>query len=763
LIFIPVAAASLLICDTTITPAITILGALEGLLIVGPQIEKAIVPLAAVIVILLFSLQFKGTGKVGIFFGPFMIVWFLCIGFIGAYNIFWLDVSSLVAFNPWKAINWWLTGNYAGVPAFAAMGSVILSVTGAETMYADMGEDNIFITVLVAVFPGSLSAPAHFFYSFTFLLSYPTKTPPTYIHIGHFGRPAVLTSFYCLVLPCLFLQYCGQGSYMVHLLKNQASLNLSDDQLISLMNQPFYSAIPKNPKFIYYVMLVVSTVTSVIASEAVIVGCFTYLNQASHLDFFPPLNTVHTNAKLKGQVYIPVVNWALCFVVLVLVFAFRSSSALTALYGTAISTLFLLTSITVFFYVAPLCWGFHWTLCVTLFIIFGGYDAILCSSTLMDKIPAGGWVPLLMAVLMILFMFIWILGKQRSREGYHEMQSVEKTSFPFNLPRISGHDDHRAPPSSASLSEKAIHLAMTPVRWRSESIRDIDAAMDPGRSHSLSFRDMKVAIGKMRSKSKSTPVGQLMDTSKLETVMTAATKGQEMLTVNEDGNEDDNDIEHGASGSADEVKSSGKTLLRSPGVSIYMTSDVETFPIAMLRLASRLGVVPEYAVLCTVHITEDPFIPPSDRVHLCCLDPSYKIYQVEIFFGWAESLSSMTTCQFLKDYASTQISQDKTIGAKPKYRSTVLNAKEECKEELIQLLSHLDVEEGLSASFSHIPDLPIVFFVDDTTYKSKSANFFAKALMYAFHFERKIFGVDPVKHYQLPVNNTIEVGTVVFC
>jgi KUP system potassium uptake protein len=146
LIFIPVAAASLLICDTTITPAITILGALEGLLIVRPQIEKAIVPLAAVIVLLLFAVQFKGTGKVGLSFGPFMVLWFLTIGFIGAYNIFWLDLSSLVAFNPWKAINWWITGNYAGYPAFAAMGSVILSVTGAETMFADMGEHYYYIS-----------------------------------------------------------------------------------------------------------------------------------------------------------------------------------------------------------------------------------------------------------------------------------------------------------------------------------------------------------------------------------------------------------------------------------------------------------------------------------------------------------------------------------------------------------------------------------------------------------------------------------------
>jgi len=552
---------------------------------------------------------------------------------------------------------------------------------------------------------------------------------------------------------------------MLHLLKNQASLNYSDEQVIALMNQPFYSSIPQNPKFIYYVMLAVSTITSVVASEAVIVGCFTYLNQASQLDFFPPLHTVHTNAKFKGQVYLPVVNWALCIVVLVFVFVFRSSHALAALYGTAISTLFLLTSITVFFYVAPLCWGFHWTICIALFIVFGGYDIILWTSTLMDKIPAGGWVPLAIAILMILFMFVWILGRQRSREGYHEMQVAEKRSFRFTMP-LSEKDNIR--PHGHSLNEKDIHLAMTPVRWASESMRSIDVAdviKGSAKAHTMSFKDIRVAMGLSRSrlKSKSTPVGRSMNSLDFDTTLTISIKQQEMPTLVEFGNEDCDDIEHRSSRTADDAQRSEKTLLRSPGVSIFMTNDVESLPIALLRLASRLGVIPEFAVLCTVQITEDPFVSPSDRVHVCCLDASYKIYQAEIFFGWAEPLSSMTTCKFLKEFAELQISESNEDKRKLKYCSCALNDKEECKKELYQLLSHLDVEEGLSALFDHMPDLPIVFFVDDTTYKSKSANIFIKALMYAFHFERKIFGVNPVKHYQLPVNHTIEVGTVVFC
>jgi hypothetical protein len=553
---------------------------------------------------------------------------------------------------------------------------------------------------------------------------------------------------------------------MTHLLKNQASLNLSNEQVITLMNQPFWSAIPRSPAFIYYVMLIVATVTSIIASEAVIVGCFTYLNQASHLDFFPPLNTIHTNAKLKGQVYIPFVNWILCFVVLVFVFVFESSSALTALYGTAISCLFLLTSITVFFYVAPLCWGLHWTLCITLFIIFGGYDAILCTSTLMDKVPAGGWVPLAMAVLMSIFMFIWILGKQRSREGYKETQAKERGSFPFRFPRLRGEDENQELVFSSSLHKNDINVAMTPVRWRATSTRDFDVATAPVRAKSVSMRHIKLALRKVRWKSMSTPAGVMMDTSTSDFILdsTVASNQKKTLHLNEGSNGNGNDIESGVTTIAENVRTPEQTLVRSPGVSIYMTSDVEKLPIAMLRLTCRLEVIPEYAVLCTVHIAENPFIALCDRVHLCCLDPANKLYQAEIFFGWAESLSKMATCKFLRDYAVFHNSQKTKHAEEPKNNiNTAPSIKEEREEELIQILSNLEVEDGLSATFSHKPSLPIVFFVDDTTYKSKTGNIFARALLYAFQLEKRIFGMDPKEHYQLPVNNTIAVGTIVFC
>lgn len=377
----------------------------------------------------------------------------------------------------------------------------------------------------------------------------------------------------------------------------------------------------------------------------------------------------------------------------------------------------------------------------------------------MDKIPAGGWVPLAIAVLIMLFMFVWITGRQRSRKGYHEVQVAEKRSFRFTMP-LSEKEFIR--PHGLSLNEKDIRLAMTPVRWASESMRSIDVAdviRNSPKAHTMSFKDIRVAMRLSRSRSKSTPVGRLLESSDFDTALAVSSKQQEIPILNEECD----DMERGASNTADDAKSSGKSLLRSPGVSIFMTNDVETLPIAMLRLASRLGVIPEYVVLCTVQITEDPFVSPFDRVHLCCLDATYKIYQAEIFFGWAEPLSSMRTCKFLKDYAEIQTSESNESKVKSKYRLSALNAKEECQKELIQHLSHLVVEDGLSASFNHAPDLPIVFFVDDTTYKSKSANIFVRALMYAFHFERKIFGVNPVKQYQLPVNNTIEVGTVVFC
>jgi len=206
-------------------------------------------------------------------------------------------------------------------------------------------------------------------------------------------------------------------------------------------------------------------------------------------------------------------------------------------------------------------------------------------------------------------------------------------------------------------------------------------------------------------------------------------------------------------------------IVRSPGLGVFMTEDVEVLPIAMMRIISRLAVLPEYAMLCTVHISEDPFVSLRDRVELRCLDPVYKVYQAEIFFGWAESVSELKTCVFLRDYAiyeasknSRKASQDGSIN------NTVPNEEKRCYDELVNLLSNLVMHESnASASFRNQSDLPIAFFVDSTRFKAGDRNLFSRALMHAFYLEKRLFNTDPASHYNLPIDNTFAVGTIVYC
>jgi len=710
LLCLSLAAASLLVADTTITPAITILGALEGIELVLPNFKHYTVPSSILVVIVLFFFQYKGTGVLGLCFGPILVIWFVSIGSIGGYNIFTYDTSVLEAFNPWKAIDWWLTGSYTGYPAFAAMGSVMLSVTGAETMYADM---------------------------------------------GHFGRPAVLTAFYCPVLPALFLQYCGQGSYMLYLIQNQENLNYTDDQVIALMNMPFWSAVPQNG--LYYFMLVIATLASIIASESVIIGCFTLVNQASHLQFIPNIPIVHTNSNFKGQVYVPSINWILCVIVVLLIVIYRTSSNLTSLYGTAIATLFILTSILIFLFVAPICWRWPWIVCIALFIIFGGYDAILWISTLIEKVPDGGWVPLVMAAFVCLFMAVWILGKRRSREGYLKEEAAERKVLSRFLPRLKSEaeeEEEDKPCFSKRSSWSRRTVASAVAAWEAVPLRAIEASLSEGGMKNE--RKARYPI----VKSISSPAVLSPDKESRGTTKSSGRLAAPCVK--------ENDLENGEAETTDVPTNLDPhhLIVRSPGLGVFMTEDVEVLPIAMIRIISRLAVLPEYAMLCTVHISEDPFVSLRDRVELRCLDSGYKVYQAEIFFGWAESVSELKTCEFLRDYAVYEASQNSRKASKDSINNTVPNEEKRCCDELVNLLSNLVMHESnASASFRHKSDLPIAFFVDSTRFKAMNRNLFSfsRALMYAFYIEKKLFNTDPASHYNLPIDNTFAVGTVVYC
>lgn len=329
--------------DSIITPAISVLGAMEGIKVVSPQFESYILPLTIGILVGLFLVQKRGTGTVGRWFGPIMIVWFAALGVVGLYNMV-SNPEILSALNPLYAIHFlWDRG--AGV--FLAVGAIVLALTGAEALYADM---------------------------------------------GHFGRKAIQIAWSLLVLPGLALTYMGQGAL---LLANP-----------SAVSNPFYMAFPEP---LLLPAIVLATAATVIASQAVISGAYSLTKQAIQLGYLPRMQLFHSSALEEGQIYMPVVNWLLMSAVVVMVLAFGSSAALASAYGVAVTGLMVITTILTFFVVRH-TWGYPlWLagLATGTFIIV---DLLLFSSCAM-KFAEGGWLPFVVALLLLTVMLTWKRGR----------------------------------------------------------------------------------------------------------------------------------------------------------------------------------------------------------------------------------------------------------------------------------------------------------------------------------------------------------------
>lgn len=329
--------------DSIITPAISVLGAMEGIKVVSPQFESYILPLTIGILVGLFLVQKRGTGTVGRWFGPIMIVWFVALGVVGLYNMV-SNPEILSALNPLYAIHFlWDRG--AGV--FLAVGAIVLALTGAEALYADM---------------------------------------------GHFGRKAIQIAWSLLVLPGLALTYMGQGAL---LLANP-----------SAVSNPFYMAFPEP---LLLPAIVLATAATVIASQAVISGAYSLTKQAIQLGYLPRMQLFHSSALEEGQIYMPVVNWLLMSAVVVMVLVFGSSAALASAYGVAVTGLMVITTVLTFF-VVRYTWGYPlWLagLATGTFIIV---DLLLFSSCAM-KFAEGGWLPFVVALLLLNVMLTWKRGR----------------------------------------------------------------------------------------------------------------------------------------------------------------------------------------------------------------------------------------------------------------------------------------------------------------------------------------------------------------
>jgi KUP system potassium uptake protein len=336
--------ASLFYGDSLITPAISVLSAVEGLEVAQPNLAHAILPIGIVILAVLFAAQRFGTHRVGRAFGPVMVIWFVTLAVLGVPHIV-EHPGVLQGLSPTFAVAFFVDHPFT---AFIAMGAVVLAITGAEALYADM---------------------------------------------GHFGRRPIRVSWFALVFPALILNYLGQ-----------AALIINDP---SAVTNPFYLLAPGWAR---WPLVVLATLATVIASQAVISGAFSVSRQAVRLGYLPHLTVRHTSSVESGQVYVPAVNWLLFAGVLVIMVVFESSSRLATAYGVAVTGTLVLNT-TLFLMYAAIAWRWATWKLVLGAVVFGGVEIIFLSANL-AKIVEGGWLPLLVATLVVTVMTTWQRGRK---------------------------------------------------------------------------------------------------------------------------------------------------------------------------------------------------------------------------------------------------------------------------------------------------------------------------------------------------------------
>jgi KUP system potassium uptake protein len=374
LMLIGIFGAALFYGDAVLTPAISVLSAVEGLEIATRAFEPYVVPIAVGVLLALFAIQSRGTARVGRLFGPVTMLWFIAIGVAGIAGIARAP-AVLEAINPSHALRF-LTSH--GFASFVVLGSVVLAVTGAEALYADM---------------------------------------------GHFGKKAVRVGWFSLVAPALVLNYFGQGALLM--------------TRPAAVENPFYLLLPG---WALYPMVVLATAATVIASQAVISGTYSITRQAVQLGFLPRINVVHTSAREIGQIYIPGVNWLLCVVVIAAVVGFGSSSRLAGAYGVAVTATMLVDTLLTFI-VVHYRWRYAlWiSLAATLFFLF--IDLAFFSATLL-KIGDGGWFPLAIGAVLFAVMSTWRRGREhlfaRLRASSVPLEDFLKSLFIDPPPRVPG-------------------------------------------------------------------------------------------------------------------------------------------------------------------------------------------------------------------------------------------------------------------------------------------------------------------------------------
>jgi KUP system potassium uptake protein len=351
LLLLGVFGATLFYGDSIITPAVSVLGAMEGMTVITPGLAHWVVPFSLVILVGLFAMQRKGTGTVGKLFGPIILVWFATLAISGLWHIIEAP-RILIALNPWRAAVFLYE---RGWQMFAAVGAIVLALTGAEALYADM---------------------------------------------GHFGRKPIQLAWTGMVLPSLALNYLGQGA----LLLNHPEA----------LENPFFHMFPKSwmaPA------VVLATLAAIIASQAVISGAYSMTQQSMQLGFLPRMDVRHTSARERGQIYMPVVNWTLLLGVLAAVLAFRSSAALAGAYGIAVTLTMMITTLLMWFVMRD-GWNKPFWMTLPPTLVFLAVDIVLVAGCAV-KFFDGGWFPLAMGGILFAIMTTWRRGRAIILDAVH--------------------------------------------------------------------------------------------------------------------------------------------------------------------------------------------------------------------------------------------------------------------------------------------------------------------------------------------------------
>jgi KUP system potassium uptake protein len=356
IMFMALFGAALVYGDATITPAISVMSALEGLNIVAPQLESYVLPATVVVLIALFAVQQRGTARIGRLFGPVMLIWFVTITLLGLWGIA-QHPTVLWAVNPAVGLRYLFTGG--GITTLLVVGGVFLCVTGAEALYADL---------------------------------------------GHFGRVPIRLAWSYLVFPSLILNYAGQAAYVLTGAPTEGNI--------------FYHLCPAPALLLPLVLL--ATVATVIASQAVITGAFSMTRQAIQLGLLPRLRVIQTSAEGYGQIYLPAVNWLLMVVTLALSIGFGSSSNLAAAYGIAVSATMLATTVLLSMAMREI-WSWPLPAVIVIAIAFATVDGGFLSANMM-KVAQGGWVPLMLGALICGVMLVWRTGNVAVQKLADEMQ-----------------------------------------------------------------------------------------------------------------------------------------------------------------------------------------------------------------------------------------------------------------------------------------------------------------------------------------------------